>query len=60
MLTIITTDWCTLIVGRHKERPLQRLANLVNAFKVYHCRARALWPLASKGTYSRLFSYHKL
>ncbi len=51
MLTIITTDWCTLIVGRHKARPLQRLENSVNAFKIYHCRAQLLWPLASKGTY---------
>ena len=25
MLTIITIDWCTLIVGRHKARPLQLL-----------------------------------
>ena len=40
MLTIITTDWCTLIDGRHKARPLQRPANSVNAFKVYQSKAR--------------------
>ena len=36
MLTIMAIDWCTLIVGRHKARPLQPLQFLYASVNVIH------------------------